>query len=266
MPIKKIIIINCLLSFFILLSMVDITFAARRKEAKKASEQKDSDQQILGFNMAGFGDKGKKTWEIKGSSADIFVDIVKLTDINANFYGKDETMNLTAKNGFYDKTKNLIHLENDVVATTLSGMKFNSNSLDWDRDNQRITTSDIATIHKENIEAIGKGMDAQTNVKKVYLKENVTVTIKPADPGSPDTIITCDGPLEIDYEKQTAIFNRNVKVDDRGGRGIMYSDRMEITFDYKTKKVNTIVATERPRVFIFSTEGLGGLLSSPTAK
>jgi LPS export ABC transporter protein LptC len=54
-------------------------------------------------------------------------------------------------------------------------------------------------------------------------------------------IITCDGPLEIDYAKNLAIFNKNVKVND--SRGKIFSDVMEVYFDTKTQTVKEVIAT-----------------------
>ena len=232
--------------------------------AQAKGNQTQADQQILEFNMSGFGEKSKKTWDIKGSSADILADIVKLYNINANFYGESESMNLKADEGYYDKNKNFIHLEKNVVATTQTGSKVTTNSLDWDREKKYITSKDIVNIKKENILATGTGLETNIDVKKASLKEAVTVIIKAATPDKPDTIITCDGPLNIDYENQTAVFNKNVKVDDKGGRGLLYSDRLEITFDYATKQINKIIATERPRLFIYQAEELGSLVNAPS--
>jgi len=36
----------------------------------------ESDQQISDFSLSGYGDKGKKSWDISGKSADIFTEVV----------------------------------------------------------------------------------------------------------------------------------------------------------------------------------------------
>jgi lipopolysaccharide assembly outer membrane protein LptD (OstA) len=84
------------------------------------------------------------------------------------------------------------------------------------------------------------------NLKKVYLKENVQVEVEEqaqllsetvvGQKNKQPTIITCDGPLEIDYDKEIATFNNNVKAD-QGEQGQMYADKMEAYFEFKNKKI-----------------------------
>jgi len=97
------------------------------------SAQQESDQQISDFSLAGYGEKGTKSWDLSGKSADIFDNTVKLKDVVGNLYGKEEDVNLTAARGDFDKQDGRVHLEQDVVITTSSGARLTTDSLDWDR-------------------------------------------------------------------------------------------------------------------------------------
>ena len=66
------------------------------QDAAPVAEQ-ESDQKINDFSLSGFGERGKKTWELSGQSADIFEDVVKLKDITGKVYGKQEDLTLTAQ-------------------------------------------------------------------------------------------------------------------------------------------------------------------------
>lgn len=261
-----------------------------------------SDQQILDFELSGFGKLGKKTWEVKGNSADIFSDMVKLNNIKAEVYGDEDNVHLVADTGTYDKANGKVHLQDNVVLTSDSGAKLVTDSLDWQQDTQRVSSKDNVDITKDSLKAFGRGMEAEPNLKKVKLNEDVKVDIKDAnfafasedkeakkldkaktENQEPVTII-CDGPLSVDYEKQIAIFNKNVKV--VHAQGEMYADKMTVFFDAKGNKIdkvesvgnvkiingqNTtyseeavytagdkkIVLTGRPRLVIYSSEGLG---------
>ena len=90
----------------------------------------ESDQQIGDFSLSGFGDKGKKSWDLAGKSADIFTEEVKLKDVDGNLYGKDENVNLTAKQGDFNKKDGKVHLEKDVVITTSGGARLTTDSMD----------------------------------------------------------------------------------------------------------------------------------------
>lgn len=234
-----------LLILFLLFGL-NFPLGAGQKQAQQkqpAQKPEESQQQMLDFSLSGYTQRGKKSWEVTGKSADIFSDIVRLTRVNANVYGEEENINLTSDKGTYDKASGKMHLEDKVIITTQTGAKLTTDSLDWDRTSQKITTADAVNIEKQNLKAQAKGLEGQPNLKKVFLKDEVQVEIK-EDPGPGNaitsskepTVITCDGPLEIDYDKGIATFNTNVRVDQKE-QGEMYADKMEAHFDFKNKKI-----------------------------
>ncbi|MFH0935815.1 MAG: LPS export ABC transporter periplasmic protein LptC [Candidatus Omnitrophota bacterium] len=208
--------------------------------AEGAQDAQESDQQINDFNLVGYGERGKKSWDLSGKTANIFTDVVKLQDVEGNLYGKEEDVNLLADKGDFNKKDGKIHLEDNVVITTTSGMKLTTDSLDYDRKNQLMSTPDIVNIERENLTAVARGARGEPSLKKVALKEDVRLDIIPAStegkPSSPKEkiVITCDGPLEIDYEKNIAEFNKNVKVDRDNSQ--IYSDKMIVYFIPGAKK------------------------------
>ncbi|MBM3252512.1 MAG: LPS export ABC transporter periplasmic protein LptC [Candidatus Omnitrophica bacterium] len=206
-----------------------------------ASAQEDSDQQFLEFNLSGHSKDGQKSWEVKGESADIFSDTVRLKNVNADLYGQ-EKVNLKADSGSLNKASGDMHLEKDVVAITETGSKLTTDSLDWKRDANLITTEDKVKIEKENLVAVGTGAEAKTDIKKAKLKDDVTVEIATVDENKnlKKTVITCDGSLDIDYQNSIAVFNKNVLVEDEQGK--IFSDLMEVYFDTKTKSIIKIIA------------------------
>lgn len=237
---KKIVLI---LTFLFAFSFA-LEAAAKKQEA--VPQEAEADQQMNDFSLQGLNQNGKKAWEVRGKSADILTDIVKLTSVNADVYGEEENINLVGDKGTYDKANGKIHLQDNVVITTSGGGKLTTNYLDWDRESQRVSTEDVVNIQRQNIKAVATGLEGDPNLKKVSLKDDVTVEIQEAleetkggDPllsSKEPTIVTCDGPLEIDYEKEIAIFNNNVKVDQKE-HGIMHADKMEAYFDFKVKKI-----------------------------
>ena len=194
----------------------------RQSEQKQQSQAQDPEQKMLDFSLVGYTQKGKKSWEVMGKSADIFSDIVRLTSVNANVYGEEENINLVGDKGAYDKTNGKMHLEDNVIITTQSGGRLSTDSLDWDRASQRVTTTDVVNIEKQNMKVRAKGLEGQPDLKKVFLKDDVQVELQEEQAASDTllaskepTVINCDGPLEIDYEKEVAIFNNNVKVNQK---------------------------------------------------
>ncbi len=196
----------------------------------------ESDQQIGDFSLAGYGDRGVKAWDLAGKSADIFMDSVKLEDITGNLYAKEGDVRLTAEKGDFNKASGNVHLEQNVVIDTTSGAKLTTNSLDWDRKNQLVTTEEKVNIKKDNILTVATGAVGEPNLKKVMLQKDVKVDIDPTQDakngqalaGKNKIVITCDGPLEVDYEKNIAVFKNNVLVDTNDN--LIYSDIMHIYF------------------------------------
>jgi LPS export ABC transporter protein LptC len=199
--------------------------------------KQEAEQTIADFNLSGFGEKGKKSWELSGKSADIFSDTVALKNITGKLYGEKEDIMLSAQEGIFDKQQSLVHLEKDVVITTSSGAQLSTNSLDWDRKNQIISTKDPVNIKKEEIVTRAQGAIGHPDLKKISLEKDVTVEISPKkQEGKEDgpIVITCDGPLEIDYEKNIAVFNNNVKVEQKDF--VIYSDIMDVYFTKSEKE------------------------------
>jgi len=218
-----------IMSFFILTSSV-------------AFCTEDSPQQFQGFDLAGYGDGGAKSWDLKGETADVMGTNVKLTNIVANAYGKDK-MNLTAKHGTLDKASGNVHLEKDVVITTEEGAKLVTDSLDWRKKEDLVTTNDKVVLTKEGMTATGTGAEAKPGLNTATMKENVTVNIETKADDEPGKIITItsDGPLEVDYGKQTAIFHDNV-IAIESDKKIM-ADKITVTFDSQSKTVKQMICS-----------------------
>ncbi len=247
-------------ALFVLFFLFVLSFgldAGQKKPPQKQdiAESGPGEQKIMDFSLAGYTQKGKKSWEVKGNSADIFSDIVRLSAVTANVYGEEENISLAGDRGAYDKASGKMHLEDNVVITTQSGGKLTTDSLDWDRGSQKVTTDDIVNIEKQNINAVARGLEGEPNLKKVYLKDDVKVEIteqgqlldQPVGANNEPTVITCDGPLEIDYGKETAVFSNNVKVDQKE-QGKMYADKMDVHFDFKNKKILYIKSTGNVKI------------------
>jgi len=201
------------------------------------NQTQESDQQIGDFSLSGYADKGKKSWDVSGKTADIFDNVVKLKGVVGNLYGEKEDIKLTADKGDFDKTQGKVHLEENVIITTTGGAKLTTDSMDWDRKNQLVSTKDAVNITRENMVTTAQGAMGEPGLSKITLEKDVKVDILP-DPkeGQGDAkkiIITCDGPLEIDYAKNIATFKNKVKVDTLDN--LIYSDVMDVYFSQSDK-------------------------------
>jgi LPS export ABC transporter protein LptC len=217
--------------------LVLFVFLAPNALATETKVTQQGEQQIMDFSLSGFGEKGKKNWDLSGKSADIVTDDVKMKDVVGNLYGEAENIRLTADKGSYNKADGNVQLQENVLISTSTGAKMTTDSLDWDRKNQLVTTKAPVNIERDNIIATALGAIGQPNLNKVSLKKDVQVEIKPPavnleepqNAGVKNKImVTCDGSLEIDYQRNIATFSDNVKVDTVDGS--IYSDVMEVYF------------------------------------
>jgi len=222
------------LSVFFLSLIINPAFA----ETQKADSQ--SDQQIDDFSLSGYGDKGKKAWDLAGKSADIFTDVVKLKSVLGNLYDEKEKIKLTADKGDFNKTSGLVHLEDNVIVTTSSGAKLTSDSLDWDRKQQLLSTVSRINLQKDELNLQGIGASTKPDLKKIQLEKDVRLDIAQQNKNktkSEKIVITCRGPLDIDYDKNIAVFNNEVKVERPDA--VIYSDKMEVYFNADKAKAKT---------------------------
>jgi LPS export ABC transporter protein LptC len=194
----------------------------------------------LGFSLSNFGEKNKKTWDLEGDTLEVYGDMIHLTQVKANMYGEKDNMVLTADKGTFDRTEGKVHLQDNVVITSDSGAKMTTDTLDWAQKDQLVSTDDKVNIYRDNIEAEGVGAVGKTDLKQFSLNKEVQVDINSESQGQmKKTTITCDGPLDIDYQKKIAIFNKNVAATD--GESELYGDKMTGYFDNETKKITKIV-------------------------
>jgi LPS export ABC transporter protein LptC len=162
------------------------------------------------FSISGFSHTGKKVWEMHGKSADIFSDIINLSDINAVSYGDKVKVSLEADKGVFIRGTNDIELTGNVRIVTDEGTTLDTATLNWTAKEGLVYTDAKVFIKRKEMDIAGTGALSRHTLKLAQLDTDINVSLK-----KPVAVITCDGPLEVDYEKNIAYFNNNVKVVDK---------------------------------------------------
>lgn len=209
-----------------------------------AQKQKieEPSHKVYSFSFSKYKTNGTKELVIDGDSADIFSRTVVLSNVIAKAYADEQPVTVTADDGMFDKGSGKVHLNNNVVATTENGAKMITDSLDIFPSKKTIETEATAIVKKDNLNIKGDGAFGDSQMKNVKFKKNVTVVVQSENEGKKiPTTITCDGPLDIDYDKNIARFHQNVVAEDSRGR--LTADEMEVIYNKATKKVNKIIAT-----------------------
>lgn len=183
------------------------------------------------FTLVGHTETGRKKWEIQGETADLFGEIVQLSPVAAKSFGEVEVQ-LTAKRGRYHKATQDIYLQKEVVVTTSDGAKLTTDSLKWVAQEGFGRTLDWVDVTRPGMTAVGLGGVGFPKLKRVRLEKKITVTLEGKEG---KTVVTCDGPMEVDYARRKARFWRNVLV--RDVRGFIRSDRMDVLLEPKANQI-----------------------------
>jgi LPS export ABC transporter protein LptC len=222
-----------------------IAYLAKAAFFKKQTPQTDASvaaagqagaitEQVRSFSVSGFSESGKKAWEMEGKTADIMSDVINFSDVNADSYGEETKVNLKADDGVFYKKSNDILLERNVVIVTDEGTKLTTDSLKWEAKKELISTEDHVFIERKDMDIEGTGASAKPDLKLAQLNKDVEVTMKERG----GAVITCDGPLEVDYEKNIAYFYKNVKLDD--GKTKIDTDKATAYFDPKERALTKV--------------------------
>ncbi len=231
-----------LVVFYVFFVQVQVVITRKQRAeqgVEKPSEQKP--QKIFTFSFTKYTPEGQREIEIEGDSANILSNTVQLMNVMAKAYAEEVPVTVTADRGQYDKKKNKIHLEKNVVATTDDGTRLVTEALDMS-PSEHIVETDLPTqVKKDNINVEGTGARAETNLKKVKFQKNVTVVVQNTeDKETGPTTITCDGTLVVDYEKNIAHFRDNVVAQD--SRGKLTADTMDVYYNRVSRRVSKIVS------------------------
>ena len=220
--------------------------------ADETTESAGAGQQLQGFNLNGYNNTtGEKTWDVNGTKADISDANIKITNVDANFYGKEQA-NLKADHGTIDKTNGNVNLKDNVVITSKDrGTKMTTDTLDWNRNKDLVSTIDPVKIVDEQGVVTGLGMLAHPNLKKAQINKNVKAVVNTQPAGEPDgqvITVTSDGPMQMDQARMYAVFNIHViGVEASTGREL-HCDKMEIWFNQATKKIKKAICTGHVKV------------------
>ena len=231
-----------LVAFYVAFVQVQVVITRQARSRQTAGTKKDDTvHKVFSFQFAKYTPEGRKEIEIEGDSADILADTVQLMNVMAKAYAEEVPVTVTAEKGNYDKTKNKIHIEQNVVATTEDGTRLMTEELDMHPGEHVIENEVNTQVKKDNINVEGLGAKADTRLKKVRFKKNVTVVVQnPDDKEAGPTTITCDGPLVVDYDKNIAHFKDNVIA--RDNRGKLSANTMDVYYNRVSRRVSKIVA------------------------
>jgi len=192
-----------------------------------------SDQKVVSFDLSGYSQDGKRKWEVKGESANMDGDIVKVDRVEASSYDEKTSARLTALKGEISKMNKNLHLRDNVTVVTSDGIRLTTESLEWLSKTNEVITDDFIVVEKDNMYSSGKGARVDIEAKTVMVYDDIFVK-------QGELMIVCRGPLEIVYEERKATFFNDVKVTEP--RGELLADRLDVFFDPDSRQIEKIMA------------------------
>ncbi len=214
--------------------------------ADESTGSSPSSQQLQGFNLNSYSNTGEKAWDVNGTKADISDTNIQITNVDANFYGNQQA-NLTADHGTINKTNGNVNLKDNVVITSKDrGTQMTTDTLDWNRNKDLISTRDPVKIVDEQGVVTGLGMLAHPNLKKAQINKHVKAVVKTSSQDDPDNqtiTITSDGPMQMNQVTMYAVFNIHVIAVEASTGRELHCDKMEIWFNQATKKIKKAICT-----------------------
>lgn len=196
-------------------------------------------QTIKGFYLSNYAEDGSCDWEVKGKEAVVQDNFVFIDSIEAKYFSKEDTISVRSEKAQLNKDNMNILLKDNVHIENKSGMTMKTDSLNWEKDKNKLATDDQVKVENKNMQVVAKGLTANTDFKKVDFEKDVKVSLPDKD-GKAFMTVTCSGPLEIEYNTQTATFHNHVVAESQDAT--LWSDKATVFFDYKAKKLIKIVS------------------------
>ena len=230
------------LIFILMIGMAASAFAEESVAPIIPASNKNSDQKFEGFNLQGYSENGQKAWDVNGDTADIQGSEIKINKVVGNRYG-EQKMNVTADTGYVNQQSGSMRLEKDVVIKSDNGATMTTDSLNWDRNKDLVTTEDPVKITYQNNVVTGTGMEAHPGLKNATIQEDVTMTVEPEfeQPTGDLVTISCDGPMVLDQGKGMATFEINVVAEQKSQKRILKADRMEVYFNQDSQTIKEMI-------------------------
>jgi len=129
---------------------------------------------------------GTKIWEIRADQVEVneregFTVLTRvIRPIQIEFYSSQGQATCVADRATLDLTTKDVRLEGGVVARSEQGMELKTEQLRWIAASRRLQTDQTVTITRGNLVSRGRGMEAETDLERVRILQNITSQLRPA--------------------------------------------------------------------------------------
>ncbi len=235
------------------LALACISGCSKPKQAhvESVTTNLDATEQMSGFLLTGYETDGSKRWELKGNGASMEDQIVTIHHPDGIGYDLARTAYLTATAAQINQQNRHVRMEHDVTIHTEDGLWLFTPVLHWMPDQNQVATDHPVRIETDHMLLRGRGASGLTQLKQVKVLTDVEMVLNPSEDelpagGAKQVIITCDGPLTFNYERNVATFEQNVHVKDPNGD--LYSDKLIAYLNETTRTIRYAEAIGKVRI------------------
>ena len=128
---------------------------------------------------------GSKLWEVRADQVEVneregFTVLTRVVrPIQIEFYSSQGQATCVADRATLDLATKDVRLEGSVVARSEQGMELKTEHLSWIAASRRLQTDQPVTITRGNLVSRGRGMEAETDLERVRLFQNITSQLGP---------------------------------------------------------------------------------------
>lgn len=132
--------------------------------------------------------EGAKLWEIRADQVEVneregFTVLTRVDrPIRIAFYSSQGQATCVADRATLDLATKDVRLEGGVVARSEQGVELKTEQLRWIAASRRLQTDQSVTITRGNLVSRGRGMEAETDLERVRLFQNITSQVGTASP------------------------------------------------------------------------------------
>ncbi len=128
---------------------------------------------------------GSKLWEVRADQVEVneregFTVLTRVVrPIQIAFYSSQGQATCVADRATLDLATKDVRLEGGVIARSEQGMELKTEQLRWIAASRRLQTDQPVTVTRGNLVSRGRGMEAETDLERVRLFQNITSQVGP---------------------------------------------------------------------------------------
>ena len=128
---------------------------------------------------------GSKLWGVRADQVEVneregFTVLTRVfRPIQIAFYSSQGQATCVADRATLDLTTKDVRLEGGVVARSEQGMELKTEQLRWIAASRRLQTNEAVTITRGSLVSRGRGMEAETDLERVRIFQNITSQLRP---------------------------------------------------------------------------------------